>query len=343
MSAESEHLENRVKLRLLMAGVPPEELEHLDQDLALELLRTRILWGDDEPITITELAARTGLEVEVCRRARMLLGLPDPGDEPLCRVQEVETFRGFAAGMELYGEDTILQFTRVLGGALATVAEGALSVFARRLTERPDGGELVGNAYVLEAFDALESFQIVPDVLRVVAKLQFEQAVHRLTADPGQPQWSAIGFVDLTDSTRSTEQLGAEVMAEALTRFEEWSVELAVAAGGRVVKYIGDEVMFLAPDLPAAAGVASELIARVAADPQLGSARAGAAYGPLLSRDGDWYGTTVNLAARLVEKAKAGTVWLTGEGAEQVEGATPMRGRRKLRDVPQRVEVWRLG
>lgn len=343
MSDAPDHLANRVKLRLMMAGVPAEELDELDEQHALELLRARVLWGDEAPITITELAARTGLDVEVCRRARMLLGLPDPGDEPVCRVQEVDTFRGFAAGIELYGEDTVLQFTRVLGSALATVAEGTLSVFGRRLTERADGPELVGNAYVLEAFDALESFQIVPDVLQVVAKLQFEQAIDRLTADPGQPQWSSIGFVDLTGSTRATERLGAEVMSAALTRFESWSVELAVAAGGRVVKYIGDEVMFLAPDLVAGAQVALELVERTSADPVLGEARAGVAFGPLLSRDGDWYGTTVNIAARLVAKAKPGTVWLTGEGADEVEGATALRGRRKLKDVPERVEVWRIG
>jgi class 3 adenylate cyclase len=62
----------------------------------------------------------------------------------------------------------------------------------------------------------------------------------------------------------------------------------------------------------------------------------------LLSRDGDWYGTTVNLAARLVTRAKEGTVWLSGHGADAVDGAAALRGRKRLKDVPERVEVWRL-
>ncbi len=342
MADQPDHLANRVKLRLLMAGVDPEQVAELDEEAALVLARTRLLWGDEPTITIQELADRSGLDVEVCRRARMLLGLPDPGDAPVCRVEEVESFRGFAAGMEQFGEETILQYTRVLGDSLATVAEGALSVFGRALTERTGDGQLVGDAYVLEAFDAMEYFRIVPDVLAVIAKLQFEMAVHRLTADPGSPQPGAVGFVDLVDSTKRTGELGDRRMAEAVTRFEEWSVEQSVVHGGRVIKYIGDEVMFRAPDLAAAASIATRLIQQVDADPDLGTARAGVAAGDLLGRDGDWYGMTVNLAARLVERARDGTVWLAGDGAPEVAGATPLRGRRRLRGIPERVEVWRI-
>lgn len=343
VSDAPDHLANRVKLRLLMAGVEPGELRDLDEDAALRLLRSRLLWGDDEPITIHELAARTGLEVDVCRRARMLMGLPDPGDAPVCRSEEVESFRGFAAGIELYGEETILAFTRVLGSAMATVAEGSLSVFGKQLADR-DPDELTGDAYVLAAFDALESFRIVPDVLGIVAKLQFDLATDRLGVGPGQTQQSAaVGFVDLTDSTRTTERLGTVGMSTALARFEEWAAELAVAEHGRVVKYIGDEVMYIAPELDGAVRVARGLLERVERDEVLGRARAGVAAGPMLGRDGDWYGTTVNIAARLIEKARSGTVLFTGPGADAVDGAVAAKLRRRLRDVPERVEVWRIG
>lgn len=335
-----DRLRNLIKLRLMIAGVDPLELDHVDESNAIALLRDRLVWGDDQPVTLAEVAERAGLDVEICRRARMLMGLPDPGDEPVCRTQEIETFRGFAEGIERYGEDAILQFTRVLGSAMAAVAEGALSVFGRQLADQENPPK--GDEYVLAAFDALETFGIVPEVLGTVAKLQFDLATDRLNNEPGQPHLATIGFVDLTESTRVTERVGADVMAAALTRFEEWAAELAVAAEGRVVKYIGDEVMFLSPDLPAAAGVAVELLARVDEDPLLRSARAGLAHGPLLSRDGDWYGSTVNLAARLAEKAKAGTILLAGEGADEVPGAVA-RGRRRIRDLPERVELWRIG
>lgn len=338
--AEPDRLRNLVKLRLILAGVDPAEVDDVAETTAPTLLRSRLLWGDDQAITLAEVAERAGLDIEICRRARMLMGLPDPGDEPVCRTAEIDTFRGFAAGIELYGEAAILQFTRVLGSAMATVAEGALSVFGRQLADHDRPPE--GDQYVLAAFDALESFRIVPEVMGVIAKLQFDLATDRLDGEPGQMQVGSVGFVDLTGSTKATERLGTDAMAPALTRFEEWAAELAVGAGGRVVKYIGDEVMFLSPDLVAATGVAIELIDRVGEDPVLRSARAGVAHGPLLSRDGDWYGSTVNLAARLVDRAKPGAVLLSGEGASEVPGAVA-RGRRRIRDLPERVELWRIG
>ncbi len=342
MPGADESLQNQIKLRLMLAGVPPADAVGVDGDGdgARAMLRSKLLWGEDERITIEELAERAGLDVELCRRARMLLGLPDPGDEPVCRAQEVEAFQGFAEGMALYGPDPVLQFVRVLGGALATVAEGSLSVFARTLTD--DGAPLEGDAYTIATFDALETFRIVPMALQIIAKLQFDQAIERLTGDPGQPIWYTIGFVDLAGSAKSTERLGTDVMSDALTRFEEWAVELTAAHRGRVVKYIGDEVMFIAPDMVGAAAVARGLLERVADDPVLGTARAGVAHGPMLSRDGDWYGATVNLAARLVEKAKNGTVLLTGDGAELVPDAVH-KGRKRLRDIHERPDVWRLG
>jgi len=347
----TDSLRNQVKLRLMLAGVDVQTVDALDMDdprpgeSPVDVLRTSLLWGDHSSITIHELAERSGLDVEVCRRARMLLGLPDPGEDALCRVQEVEAFQGFAAGMEMFGPEPVLHFTRVLGSALAAVAEGSLSVFGRALTDRAgdDGASpLQGDAYTLAAFDAVEAFQIVPMVLQIVAKLQFDLATERLTTDPGQPRWAAVGFVDLTGSTAATERLGDAAMAAALTRFEEWAVELAGRNGGRVVKYIGDEVMFLAPAIDGATAVATGLIERVAADPVLHSARAAVAFGPVLSRDGDWFGSTVNLAARLVDRAKPGVVLLSGEGAAEVPGVTA-KGRRRVRDMSERVDVWRLG
>lgn len=345
---DAEVLANKVKLRLMLAGVRPEELDGLTEQSALTLLRSRLLWGDTERLTVTQLADLSGLTVESVRRARMLLGLPDPGDEAVCRADEVEMFRGLAAAAELHGEYTLMQFVRVLGAAMALVAEGALSVFARTITEIDSGSDsdgeptaLVGDGYVLAAFDALENFQIVPDILSTVAKLHLDLSVDRLDTDPGQPQWGAVGFVDLIHSTRTATRVGDDAMAGSLTRFEELAVAAAVARGGRVIKYIGDEVMFLTPTLDGAVEVAAELIEGIDQDPLLDGARAGVAVGELLGRDGDWFGNTVNIAARLVDRAKRGTVWFTGADASAVPGANHV-GKRRLKDIAERVDVWRF-
>jgi adenylate cyclase len=331
---------NQIVARLMLAGVSPERIADAStSDELLTLIRATVLWGGEDMITLAELAERAGIDIELCRRARMLLGLPDPGDEPLCRDEEVTAFQGLAAGISVFGEEPVLQFARVIGFAMATIGEGALSVFARALGDGQQPGVVGDDAYTLASFDALEAFDVVPQVLRILVKLQFDLATDRLRVDPGQQQTAAIGFVDLTSSTSIGEKLGTAGMAVAVSRFEERAVELAVTCGGRVVKFIGDEVMFVAPELDQALAVARGLLDHVAEDPSLKTARGGVAHGEVLSRDGDWFGPAVNLAKRLSEKAKANEVLFTGDRADEIEGAS-VKGRRRYRGVTDKVEVW---
>jgi len=340
LSDEELHRRNRVKLRLLLAGVDRDVVDAIDDDTRLiDLHRDAVLWSDAPRITIAQMAEQVGLDVEVCRRARMWLGLADPGDAAVCRVEELPAFAGLAAGIEMFGVEPVLQFTRVVGSAMATVAEASLTVFGRSL-----GGaaaDMDPDEYALAAFDAIDSFALIPDVLAAVARVQFDLASARATPGQNQVHVGAIGFVDLVGSTQATVELDPDVFAAALSSFESRSVELAGARDGRVVKFIGDEVMFHMPTLPDAVEVACGIISHVAADPVLSSARGGVASGELLGRDGDWFGTTVNRAARLVERAKPGTVLFAGDGGELIDGAVS-RGRPRLRDLPERVEVWRV-
>ena len=340
MDNDELQLRNRVKLRLLLAGVDKDVVEAVDDDTpVINLHREAFLWSDAPRLTVDEIAAEVGLDVEVCRRARMLLGLPDPGDLAVCRVEEVEAFRGLAAGVEAFGAEPVLHFTRVIGSALATVAEASLSVFGRSLADTKI--ELCDDEFALVTFDALELFAVVPTVLASVARLQFDLATTRISVGMEQTQQGAIAFVDLSGSTEATVQLGADVVSVALSRFETRAVELAGAHGGRVVKFIGDEAMIHTATLEGAVEVAMGLVRHVHDDLVLRSARAGVASGELIGRDGDWFGTTVNRAARLVERARSGQVLLSGEGGDQIDGAIA-RGRLRLRDLPDRQEVWRV-
>ena len=107
-----------------------------------------------------------------------------------------------------------------------------------------------------------------------------------------------------------------------------------------MVKFMGDEVMFVSPDVAAASQVARQLLDHVAGDPVLLRARAGVAAGPVISRDGDYFGTAVNLAARLIEQAEDGETLAAGLGAELLD-ATPL-GTRTLKGFPEPVAVYRM-
>jgi adenylate cyclase len=331
---------------LRAVGVDPAILSSEGPAAALREMRTRTLWNGEDPITIDEVARRADVDVELCRRARMLLGLPDPGSAAVCRPEEVAVLAALAFGLDRFGEDAMLSFARVMGVAMAMVAEGALSVFGRSLDEsleRPGPGPVTPEDlhYLRAALAALRSFEAVPVVMDVVCRLQFDLATDRLGHTPGQEQNMAVGFVDLTRSTGLSARLSLREMSAALNFFEVESMREIVARGGQTVKFIGDEVMFVAPDLATGVDIAGAIIAAVAGDQRLVGAHGGVAYGPALGRDGDWFGTTVNVAARLSQRARVGEVLVAGDGAGDLPGAR-RRGRRSLRGLDTRVEVWRL-
>jgi adenylate cyclase len=109
------------------------------------------------------------------------------------------------------------------------------------------------------------------------------------------------------------------------------------------VKTIGDEVMFVANDAETAVRVAIDLTAVTASDTLLPGARAGVACGPVLAREGDYYGPVVNLAHRLVEIARPGTVIVPGDLRDAIADRSGLEFSRlrprRLRDIG-RVEAW---
>jgi adenylate cyclase len=113
----------------------------------------------------------------------------------------------------------------------------------------------------------------------------------------------AVGFVDLVGSTDVLRTVSVSETAALVNRFEQLVWDSATSAGGRVVKLIGDEAMFVADDAAAACRLASETVER-----SVDAVRVGLAYGPAVALHGDYYGPTVNLAARLVAVASPGSV-----------------------------------
>ncbi len=124
-----------------------------------------------------------------------------------------------------------------------------------------------------------------------------------------------VGFVDLVDSTMLGERLGLGELGAALTDFEHISSETVTEGGGRVVKLIGDEIMYTAVDARAASSIALELTDAFRHHPTIPPVRAGLASGEVMLRDGDVFGPVVNLASRAVKVASPGEVVATAEVA----------------------------
>ena len=138
-------------------------------------------------------------------------------------------------------------------------------------------------------------------------RLQLRAALWRKLAgsDPEAPGTvdATVGFVDLVGYTSLAEGLDDAELGDLIERFAALAHEIVVRAGGRIVKTIGDEVMFIADRPQSGAQIALELSAASTRDPVLPQARAGLAVGSVLSREGDYFGAVVNLASRLTRLA----------------------------------------
>ena len=110
----------------------------------------------------------------------------------------------------------------------------------------------------------------------------------------------------------------------------------------RLVKTIGDAIMFVSPDPVELMEVMVDLRAAVhEAQPALPEVRMGVAFGPATPRGGDWFGTTVNLASRVVEAAKPGQLLVTDELAARVASERwRKRRRRTMKGLDGRVRLW---
>ena len=157
----------------------------------------------------------------------------------------------------------------------------------------------------------------------------------------------AVGFADMVGFTMLSQHLGDEELAAVVARFEELAHDTVVALGGRVVKMIGDEAMFVVRRPTGAAEIGLSLAEAYADDELLSDVRVALAIGPVLVQDGDFYGPVVNLASRLVGVANPGTVLVSDElrSALTDEGAAGFDTRalrpRTLKDIG-RVQVWKL-
>jgi adenylate cyclase len=183
---------------------------------------------------------------------------------------------------------------------------------------------------------------------QVAAGIRRTMLLRSSGAAPGESPVLAVGFADMVGFTLLAQHLSDPELAAVVLRFEELSHDIVTALGGRVVKMIGDEVMFVVESVAAAARIGLDLADAYADDELLSDVRVGLALGPVLLREGDYFGTTVNLAHRIVNIGNPGTVLISDEFqaallalAPDEFTARPLRPR-LLKDLG-RVQLWWLG
>ena len=227
------------------------------------------------------------------RRARRLMGLADPGDEPVCHRGEIELLVAIRIAIEMFGEEPALEFTRVLGTSTAAMAEAAISMFAVSVAEplRDAGASPI--EYAQRVRESTVTFTAARSAIDIMMRLQFDEAVDRLTGHwddgerlPRDEVEFTIGFIDLVESTRLTVESDTGEFAAAVRDFEGlWPRKPRRVNSARLVKLIGDGAMIAAPFAEAVAVATQDLVAMVSGDDRFRGAHGGIASGRVFARE----------------------------------------------------------
>jgi len=310
----------RLLQRLSDLGASDSELEEALRtgqlsDLALDVT-TR---PPGETVDLEQFVESSGLDPELVRQLWSALGLPASG--PVRASPDIADAIHFLAAMAgLFKPETALAVARVMGSSSSRIAEALISAFRidvelpsrtpgfnrwKQIEETITAGQELLPLFI-DALNAvfrrhmvLASYQMwVPDADRAAV-------THERT----------VGFADLVSSTETVRAASPAELAVLVREFEAQVWELVTDAGGRVVKLIGDEAMFVIEDPGAACAVALEL---VEASPS--PVRVGLAFGTVVALSGDYYGETVNLASRLVGAADRSTVVVSESIMQRAKG-----------------------
>jgi adenylate cyclase len=311
----------RVVSRMRERGYSLEDLKSAGKEGRLAFGFTEELFsGSQETYSIEEAAEETGLEPELVERILVILGTPlgqrELNKDDLAALRHCA--RVLAAGFPLVA---FLQLVRVYAQSMRRIADAEVRLFHLYVHE-----PMIRDA-IPELEMAEEMGELAADILPLAAPLTeylherylrffVEQDVvgHMEAGASMDTAEIALGhvnvtlcFIDLTGFTRYTEEEGDIEALDVVENFVA-TVEATMPREATIVKTIGDEVMVVSPDPTSLTEWAVEFLSRF---PQRPQPRVGIHYGDAVYRDGDYFGSQVNLVHRVVNRALAGEVLVT--------------------------------
>lgn len=305
-----------------------------------------------ELLTRSEAVELSGLDPDLFDAISTAFGYapvdPSPPGEIGYTDSDAATFALLGAMFDIFSRDEALGLARVMGSSVTRIADASVSMFLNDVESphlRAQGSEL---DLALKSFEAVGLLDGLTQHLDPVMRRQVLQAIERtrratIDFEERYVYRYAVGFVDLVGYTSLSGDLPPPELAVFLREFERRAFEAVTRAGARVVKLIGDEVMFAATDPADACRTALNLMHAFGDDDIEILPRGAIAYGDVLVRGGDYYGSVVNLASRLVGEAVPQEVLVTEEFAEAAPSCafTPA-GRRMVRGFAEPVGVCSL-
>lgn len=315
---------------LVTLGLERDEAERAVAEERVPLALVSPLLGRDRTLTADEAAVRLDLPVEYLIARDRALGLPDGLGYS---EREVEELRPLRELLQLLSPEEVIRNMRADAQALTRIAMSNLQLVNAEVAEplREEGGDDVVVALALaEAARAL-----LPDTIPLLASSFRRILTHLVTTEivaAGSRSHAAdtpvaVGFVDVVGYTSLSARIDPEGLDEVLEAFEELCYRVGHDHENvQLVKFLGDAAMYVGVDATSLAATLLEIVTAPDDHSALEGSpiRGGLSYGPVLMRGGDYYGPPVNLAARLTDHARPGTV-LADEALQDELGGFHLR------------------
>ncbi|HEU5023681.1 MAG TPA: adenylate/guanylate cyclase domain-containing protein [Spirillospora sp.] len=302
---------------MMARGLPdPREIEEL-------------LLGGELRYTRVDAVRLSGVSREFTGRLWRAFGYPSMADDAVAYTEgDVAALCRIRRLMEegVLDEDGVIRLIRAFGQTMTRLAEWQVSLMKEMVSPDPNeapSAEAVGT--IMEIADKhIGEFEplVVHAWRRQLAAAGTRAIAAAATREDGEPAGrplTTVGFADMVSFTQVSRELEEIELARVVEWFEETAADIIAASGGRLVKTLGDEVLFSTESPTVGAEIALTIAAAIQDETEVPDVRVGVAHGPVLPLMGDVFGTTVNLAARLTALARPGSVVIDSELAARLE------------------------
>jgi adenylate cyclase len=289
-----------------------------------------LVLGGPRRYTQTELLAKTGMDPDIAARLWRSMGFAEVGPDEVVftdgdreAVAQMEVLR--AEG--LVPDDVQEAVIRTIGQAMAGLADWQVEMLYQLLDSGPTD---VDEAQIIDLGSRL--LPMIQQMQTYIWRRHLAATAGRLLThlpEEADTRNLVVGFADMVGFTRTTRRLTPAELTSLIDGFQSVAVEVVSGQHGRVVKTVGDEVLFVTEDAANGAEIALQLLERVAENKTLPELRIGLAYGSVVTRYGDVYGEVVNIAARLTTHAKPGRILVDRNFAGALEGDQGFRLRQR--------------
>jgi len=275
----------------------------------------RAILGEVPGLTSADVAKAAGVSLEDARRLWRALGFPDAGEQAAFTDADLGALSTLVGAVEAgaIDFDTAVRLTRAVGQTMARLADWQVATLTARVEELESGSEATGSR-LGSAVRLTEQVGVPFEKLLVYSwRRHLAAAVGRVEAlgaaeeDLSRTQVT-VGFADLVSFTALSNEMEQGHLGDMVEVFESRCADVVAGKRGRVIKTLGDSVLFVAEDPVQALEIALSVIEVIGRDKRLPDVRLGLSTGSVVMRLGDVFGPPVNMAARLTGVARRNRV-----------------------------------